>query len=51
MTNAQGDGWKDLCEAIMLEHDPARLMELVQRLNDTLDTREAELKRRRGERL
>lgn len=45
MTNPHADGWQELCEAIMREHDPGKLMELVQKLNQTLELREAELKR------
>jgi hypothetical protein len=44
------DRWKDLCEAIMREPDPRKLMELVEKLNQTLEERENELKAKRGER-
>jgi hypothetical protein len=37
------DRWKELCEAIMREPDPQRLMELVQELNQTLEEREKQL--------
>jgi hypothetical protein len=43
------DRWKDLCEAIMREPDPQKLMELVEELNLTLEERENELKARRRE--
>jgi hypothetical protein len=42
------DRWKDLCEAIMREPDPQRLMELVEKLNQTLEERENELRAKRG---
>ena len=44
------DRWKDLCEAIMREPDPRKLMELVEKLNQILEERENELKAKRGER-
>ncbi len=40
MTNSRDDHWKDLCEAIMREADSKRLMELVEKLNQTLEERE-----------
>ena len=43
------DRWKDLCEAIMREPDPQKLMELVEELNLTLEERENELKAKRRE--
>jgi hypothetical protein len=43
------DRWKELCEAIMREPDPQKLMELVEKLNLTLEERENELKAKRGE--
>jgi len=39
--------WKELCEAIMLEKDPQRLMELVDELNRTLELREQQLRKTR----
>ncbi len=36
--------WKKLCEAIMRETDPQKLLALVEELNRTLDQREKELK-------
>jgi hypothetical protein len=36
--------WKSLCEAIMLEKDPQRLMTLVEELNEALEHREQELR-------
>lgn len=36
--------WKTLCEAIMLENDPQRLMSLVEKLNQALEDREQELR-------
>jgi hypothetical protein len=44
------DRWKDLCEAIMREPDPRKLMELVEKLNQTLEERENESKAKRAER-
>jgi hypothetical protein len=43
------DPWKELCEAIMREPDPQKLLELVEKLNLTLEERENELKAKRGE--
>jgi len=40
--------WKELCEAIMRETDPQKLLALVEELNRTLDEREKELKKERG---
>jgi hypothetical protein len=40
--------WKELCEAIMLEKDPQRLMELVDELNRTLELREQQLRKTRS---
>jgi len=42
------DRWKELCEAIMREPDPQKLLELVEKLNLTLEERENELKAKRG---
>ncbi len=42
MINPQDDHWKDLCEAILREADSKRLMELVEKLNRTLEEREEE---------
>lgn len=39
--------WKDLCEAIMQESDPHRLMALVDELNQALEDREKELRNSR----
>ena len=36
--------WKELCEAIMLENDPHRLMALVDELNQALEQREKQLR-------
>jgi hypothetical protein len=36
--------WKTLCQAIMLENDPQRLMSLVEELNQALEHREQELR-------
>ena len=38
--------WKELCEAIMKEMDPEKLMDLVDQLNRTLEEREKELRRK-----
>ena len=35
--------WQQLCEAIMRERDPKRLLALVEELNHTLQRREDEL--------
>jgi hypothetical protein len=40
--------WKELCEAIMRETDPHKLLALVEELNLTLDKRERDLKSQRG---
>jgi hypothetical protein len=42
MSNSRDDRWKELCEAIMREVDSKRLMELVEKLNRTLEERERE---------
>ncbi len=42
MINPQDDHWKDLCKAILREADSKRLMELVEKLNRTLEEREEE---------
>jgi len=42
------DRWEELCEAIMREPDLQKLMELVEKLNLTLEERENELKAKRG---
>ena len=36
--------WKDLCQAIMDESDPGRLLRLVEALNNELVQREKELR-------
>jgi len=33
--------WKELCEQVIAERDPKRLMELVETLNDELEKRES----------
>jgi hypothetical protein len=38
--------WKELCQAIMHETDPATLNGLVDRLNQALEHRDTELRRR-----
>lgn len=44
------DDWRELCEAIMHESDPEKLMDLVNELNRVLEKREEELRRnQRGE--
>jgi hypothetical protein len=40
--------WKELCEQIMQERDPQKLMALVGELNRTLDQRETELRHNRN---
>ena len=35
--------WRELCEAIMVERDPQKLMLLVEQLNQTLAQRERDL--------
>jgi len=39
-----GERWKELCDAIMKETDPGRLLRLVEALNSELERRETELK-------
>jgi hypothetical protein len=39
------ESWKQLCLAIMNEADPHRLLQLVIKLNSTLQERETELQR------
>lgn len=48
MINPQDDHWKDLCEAILREADSKRLMELVEKLNRTLEEREEESDLQKG---
>ena len=36
--------WRELCEQIMKEGDPEKLMELVEQLNQALEAREEELR-------
>jgi hypothetical protein len=33
----QDTGWRELCQQAAKEHDPERLIELIQRLNDALE--------------
>ena len=33
-------GWRELCQQAAKEHDPERLIELVQRLNEALEERQ-----------
>jgi len=40
--------WRELCEAIMKETDPDKLLGLVQSLNQALEARETELRYRGG---
>ena len=40
--------WRELCEAIMKETDPGRLLRLVEALNDELGRRQGELKHGRN---
>lgn len=39
--------WRELCEAIMKETDPGKLLRLVEALNNELGRREGELKHAR----
>jgi hypothetical protein len=39
------ESWRQLCEAIIKEKDPNRLMEMVAELNIKLEEREIELRR------
>jgi hypothetical protein len=48
MTNSRDDQWKELCEAIMREGDSKRLMELVEKLNQTLEEREQQSDSHKG---
>jgi predicted component of type VI protein secretion system len=38
------NNWRELCEQIMKESDPEKLMELVEELNQALEAREEELR-------
>jgi hypothetical protein len=38
------NNWRELCEQIMKENDPEKLMELVEQLNQALEAREEELR-------
>ena len=38
------NNWRTLCEQIMRESDPEKLMELVEELNQALEAREEELR-------
>lgn len=38
------NNWRELCEQIMKESNPDRLMDLVERLNQALESREEELR-------
>jgi hypothetical protein len=38
------NNWRELCEQIMKESDPEKLMELVEQLNEALEAREEELR-------
>ena len=40
--------WKELCVAIMQETDPARLVTLVEQLNQALEQRETDLRHSRS---
>jgi hypothetical protein len=42
------ESWRQLCEAIIKEKDPHRLMEMVAELNIKLEEREIELRRSNG---
>jgi hypothetical protein len=42
---SQDESWRQLCEAIMKETDPKRLMQLVVELNSNLALREAKLRK------
>ena len=48
MTNSRDDQWRELCEAIMREEDSKRLMELVEKLNQTFEEREEESDLQKG---
>ena len=48
MTNSRDDQWRELCKAIMREEDSKRLMELVEKLNQTLEAREEESDSNKG---
>jgi hypothetical protein len=39
------NNWRELCERIMRETDPEKLISLVEQLNVALDERERELRR------
>lgn len=38
------NNWRELCEQIMKESDPEKLMDLVEQLNQALEARENELR-------
>jgi hypothetical protein len=38
------NNWRELCEQIMKENDPEKLMDLVEQLNQALEAREEELR-------
>jgi hypothetical protein len=38
------NNWRELCEQIMKENDPQKLMDLVEQLNQALEAREEELR-------
>ena len=45
MTSSKHDErWRELCEQIVQEADSKRLMELIQKLNEMLEEREARAK-------
>jgi hypothetical protein len=44
----QDESWRQLCEAIMKEKDPHRLMQMAAELNIKLEEREIELRRTRS---
>jgi hypothetical protein len=39
-----GEEWKNLCEQAAVEQDPAKLHELIGRINDLLEAKESRLK-------
>jgi hypothetical protein len=51
MASSDNDEWKQLCEAITREPDSKRLMDLVKKLNETLEKREQAKRQQQQQRL
>lgn len=51
MTDEQAANWRDLCNAALTARDPERLLEIIQKLNATLEREEklrARLRKHQG---